>query len=64
MLLPWWVVFMLAALGTIAFSWYLESVFFMLYIDAVFSIAWFPWLGFSMLVCLLLVESVTYYISH
>lgn len=64
MLLPWWVVFILAALGTLAFSWYFESVLLMLYIDSVFSVAWFPWLGFSTLVFLLLVELVTYYVSQ
>lgn len=62
--LPWWIVFTLAATGTLAFSWYLESVLLMVYIDAVFAVGWIPWLGISMLLILLLVEFVTYYVSQ
>lgn len=60
---PWWATYALALVGVIAFSWYIESVFLMYYIDTVFSIGWIPWLSVSVIIALLLVEYVTYYVG-
>lgn len=62
--LPWWITFGLGIIGVIAFSWFVEAVLLMFYIDGVFAVGWISWLGFSMIVVLLLVELVTYLVSN
>lgn len=64
LVLPWWLVASLAAVGVLVFSWFFESVALAFYIDVLFSVGWIPWLALCTLGFLLVVELVTYYISQ
>lgn len=63
-LVPWWWVVMVGILGIIAFPWFFEAVAIGLYMEVVFGLSWIPWIAIALLIILLVVESITYYISY
>lgn len=58
---PWWVLFLLVAVNSFLYSWFMEGVLVVWLLDVVFAVGLFPWLTVGLLAGLLVVEGVKYY---
>lgn len=58
LVIPWWLMLGLLIAGIFAFRWFVESVLFGVYIEAVFFAGGVPWLVIILAVTLAIIEAI------